>query len=113
GDARPHAGCRPFNRRSPRKAVARSSIASVGPTGRRQLMSCPYCMEIIMFLKAPIGQFVWFKTPVPRRDAIGGLVSSIGLKPHYDFIDSAADREAAVLECLDKVLPLALRYGVE
>lgn len=66
-----------------------------------------------MSAKPPLGQFVWFKTPVPCRDGFGGLAMSLALRQHYDFIASAADRKAAALECLDKVLPLALRYGLE
>jgi len=66
-----------------------------------------------MSAKPPLGQFVWFKTPVPCRDAFGGLAIDVALRQHYDFIASAADRKAAALECLDKVLPLALRYSLE
>lgn len=63
--------------------------------------------------KPPLGQFVWFKTPVPCRDSFGGLAIDLALRQHYDFIASAADRKAAALESLDNVLPLALRYGLE
>jgi len=66
-----------------------------------------------MSAKPPLGQFVWFKTPVPCRDAFGGLAIDLALRQHYDFIDSAADRKAAAQECLDRVLPLALRYSLE
>ena len=66
-----------------------------------------------MSAKPPLGQFVWFKTPVPCRDAFGGLAIDVALRQYYDFIASAADRKAAALECLDKVLPLALRYSLE
>jgi len=66
-----------------------------------------------MSAKPPLGQFVWFKTPVPCRDAFGGLAIDLALRQHYDFIASAADQKAAAQECLDKVLPLALRYSLE
>jgi len=60
-----------------------------------------------------LGQFVWFKTPVPCRDAFGGLAIDVALRQYYDFIASAADQKAAAQECLDQVLPLALRYSLE
>jgi len=66
-----------------------------------------------MSAKPPLGQFVWFKTPVPCRDAFGGLAIDVALRQYYDFIASAADQKAAAQECLDQVLPLALRYSLE
>lgn len=66
-----------------------------------------------MSAKPLLGQFVWFKTPVPCRDAFGGLAIDVALRQYYDFIASAADQKAAAQECLDQVLPLALRYSLE
>lgn len=66
-----------------------------------------------MSSKAPLGQFIPFKTPVPRRDGSASLTLALKLKMLFDSICSAADRNAAIQECLEELLRVALLYMLE